>query len=117
MNVDINFQVLRKVFTPKRIKRILSIYNNLNPDKQVDINTIWQRNYYTLSKLLNRNGYKGDLTDDHIISFFHEKATQVNKQLDNELFNKLNEQRLQQKKQEYMNTIKERAISDRQSRS
>ena len=35
MSTDYNFQALRKVFTHKRIKYILSSYNKLNPNNYI----------------------------------------------------------------------------------
>ena len=122
MSTDFNFQELRKVFTHKRVKYILNIYNKLNPNDQVDISSIWQRNYHTLINLLKRTGYKGELIGEYIIKHFIEYThNKINKLVDDKLFNKLNkirkeEQRLHQKKQEYMDNIKERARNERQKR-
>ena len=92
MSTDFNFKELRKVFTHKRVKYILNIYNKLNPNDQVDISSIWQRNYHILINLLKRTGYKGELIGDYIIKFFNEYAhNQINKAVDDKLFNKLNE--------------------------
>ena len=96
MSTEYNFRALRKVFTHKRIKYILSSYIILNPDDQVDISTVWQRKYNTLADLLNRTGYNGDLIGEHIINHFnvyaHDKINkQVDKRADDELFNKLRE--------------------------
>ena len=126
MSTDFNFQELRKVFTHKRVKHIINIYNNLNPNNQVDISSVWQRNYHTLINLLKRTGYKGELIGDYIIKHFNEFThnqinNQINKNIDDELFDKLNEirkeeQRLDKNKQDYMNMIKERARNERQRR-
>ena len=107
MSKDFHFQARRKVFTYKRVKYILSIYNKLHPDNQVNIDNVLQRNSHTLSDLLNRIGFKGELISEHIIKHFYENINkQIDKKADDELFNKLfeikkEEQRFQQKKQEY----------------
>ena len=122
MSQEYTFQALRKVFTHKRIKYLLNIYNKLNPNDQVDISYVWQRNYHALINLLKRTGYNGDLIGEYIIKFFHDSRNkQLNKQADDELFNKLienkkEEQRLEKNKQEYMNKIKEQARTERQRR-
>ena len=80
---EYTFQALRKVFTHKRIKYLLNIYNKLNPNAQVDISSVWQRNYHQLADLLNKSGYNGDLIGEYIIKFFHENINkQLNKQAD-----------------------------------
>ena len=116
MTAEFTFKALRKVFTPKRITFILSSYNKINPNNQVDISTVWQRSYHTLSDLLNRTDYNGELIGEHIIKHFNEYARSfgargfkeadhdnINKQIDDELFNKLNEIKKEEISDDYEN--------------
>ena len=77
MSKDFNFQARRKVFTYKRVKCILSIYNKLHPDNQVNIDHVLQRNSHTLSDMLNRIGFKGNSSANTSLNTF--MKTSINK--------------------------------------